>query len=52
MKKIDPENRIKKVIIAGLPNTGKSHVFNSLTGEYTLVGNYPFTTVEIKGVRL
>ena len=48
MKKSDPENRIKKVIIAGLPNTGKSHVFNSLTGEYTLVGNYPFTTVEIK----
>lgn len=48
MKKLDPENRIKKVIIAGLPNTGKSHVFNSLTGEYTLVGNYPFTTVEIK----
>ncbi len=48
MKKTDTENKIKKIIIVGLPNTGKSHVFNSLTGEYTLVGNYPFTTVEIK----
>ncbi len=47
MKNTDPQNKIKKIIIVGLPNTGKSHVFNSLTGEYTLVGNYPFTTVEI-----
>jgi len=37
----------KKIVIVGLPNTGKSHLFNNLTGKYTLVGNYPFTTVEI-----
>ena len=38
----------KKIAIVGLPNTGKSQVFNNLTGEYTLVANYPLTTVEIK----
>lgn len=38
----------KKIAIVGLPNTGKSHVFNRLTGEYTIVANYPLTTVEIK----
>ena len=39
---------VKKIAIVGLPNTGKSHVFNFCTGEYTLVANYPLTTVEIK----
>lgn len=46
---MDDKNKdIKKAAIVGRPNTGKSHVFNNLTGEYTLVGNYPFTTVEFK----
>jgi ferrous iron transport protein B len=31
----------------GLPNTGKSQLFNEITGDYTLVANYPLTTVEI-----
>jgi len=39
---------LKKIVIVGLPNTGKSQVFYNLTGQYTLVANYPFTTVEIK----
>lgn len=39
---------IKKIAIVGLPNTGKSQVFNNLTGKYTLVANYPLTTVETK----
>ena len=39
---------LKKIVIVGLPNTGKSQVFYNLTGQYTLVVNYPFTTVEIK----
>jgi ferrous iron transport protein B len=38
---------VKKIAIVGLPNTGKSQVFNNLTGEYTLVANYPLTTVEM-----
>ena len=42
---------IKKIAIVGLPNTGKSQVFNNLTGTYTLVANYPLTTVEIKKTR-
>ena len=32
---------VKKIAIVGLPNTGKSQVFNNLTGTYTLVANYP-----------
>jgi ferrous iron transport protein B len=38
----------RKIAIVGLPNTGKSQIFNNLTGEYTLVANYPLTTVEMK----
>ena len=41
----------KKIAIVGLPNTGKSQVFNNLTGEYTLVANYPLTTVEMRRTR-
>lgn len=36
----------KKIVIVGLPNTGKSQIYNHLTGAYTAVANYPFTTVE------
>ncbi len=39
---------VKKIAILGLPNTGKSQVFNNLTGDYTLVSNFPLTTVEMK----
>lgn len=39
---------MKKLAIIGLPNTGKSQVFSNLTREYTLVANFPFTTVEQK----
>lgn len=38
---------VKKIAIIGLPNTGKSQVFNNLTGKYTLVANYPLTTIEM-----
>ncbi len=38
----------KKVVLVGLPNTGKSQIFNNLTGEYTIVANYPGTTIEMK----
>jgi predicted GTPase len=38
---------VKKIAIVGLPNTGKSQIFNNLTGKYTLVANYshPITTL-------
>ncbi|MBF0523703.1 MAG: ferrous iron transporter B [Deltaproteobacteria bacterium] len=40
-----------KVMIVGLPNTGKSHVFINLSGQYTAVANSPLTTIEMKRAR-
>ena len=37
----------KKVALIGNPNVGKSVIFNSLTGAYVTVSNYPGTTVEV-----
>ncbi|WP_455370034.1 ferrous iron transport protein B [[Eubacterium] cellulosolvens] len=36
-----------KIFIVGSPNVGKSVIFNSLTGKYVVVSNYPGTTVEV-----
>jgi len=47
----DGSRTVKKIAILGLPNTGKSQVFNNLTGEYALVANYPLTTVETQRVK-
>ena len=40
--------KMKKVAIIGIPNTGKTQIFNNLTGEYGIVANYPGTTVEMR----
>ncbi|MBW2519458.1 MAG: ferrous iron transport protein B [Deltaproteobacteria bacterium] len=37
----------KKIVLVGNPNVGKSVVFNTLTGAYTTVSNYPGTSVEV-----
>lgn len=37
----------KKIILVGCPNVGKSVVFNTMTGSYTTVSNYPGTSVEV-----
>ncbi len=44
---MNPKNPIKVALI-GNPNTGKSSIFNTLTGLHQKVGNYPGITVEQK----
>jgi len=38
---------MRKIIIVGPPNVGKSSLFNRLSSRYAIVSNYPGTTVEI-----
>ncbi|MDX1764632.1 MAG: FeoB small GTPase domain-containing protein, partial [bacterium] len=42
-----PEGGVKKIVLAGNPNVGKSVFFGYLTGMYVDVSNYPGTTIEI-----
>ncbi len=39
-------HRIERIAIAGVPNCGKTTLFNSLTGASQKVGNWPGVTVE------
>jgi ferrous iron transport protein B len=38
---------MKKVAVVGMPNTGKSTLFNRLTGAHASVGNWPGITVDL-----
>ncbi|MBD2208067.1 50S ribosome-binding GTPase [Calothrix sp. FACHB-1219] len=38
---------IPPIALVGMPNVGKSVLFNALTGIYVTVSNYPGTTVEV-----
>lgn len=40
----------RRILILGLPNTGKSQLFIELTGVYSLTANYQYTTIEEKRV--
>ncbi|MBU4536293.1 MAG: ferrous iron transport protein B [Euryarchaeota archaeon] len=41
------KSKLKKLVLVGNPNVGKSLLFNKLTGSYVMVSNYPGTTVSI-----
>ena len=44
--------RLRRVVLLGNPNVGKSALFNALTGLRATVSNYPGTTVEVARGRL
>ncbi len=44
---VKPLPHLKKAVLIGNPNIGKSLIFGCLTGRYVTVSNYPGTTVEI-----
>ncbi|MGI9860237.1 ferrous iron transport protein B [Moorella naiadis] len=43
---------VRKIVLAGNPNVGKSVFFNALTGLYVDVSNFPGTTLEISHGRV
>jgi ferrous iron transport protein B len=47
---VDPA--VRKIVLVGNPNVGKSVIFRLLTGSYVLVSNFPGTTVEISRGKL
>jgi ferrous iron transport protein B len=47
-QQVKPKGKgIKKLLLVGNPNVGKSVIFGFLTGQYVTVSNYPGTTVEV-----
>ena len=49
---LPPDDGSRQVVLVGNPNTGKSVLFNALTGLYVEVSNYPGTTVDVATGRL
>jgi len=46
------KNKVKKIALVGNPNSGKTTLYNSLTGTVQYVGNWPGVTVEKKEGKL
>lgn len=47
MKTMNSKQETSKIVVVGLPNTGKSEVFNRLTRSYSPVANYSQTTISV-----
>jgi ferrous iron transport protein B len=47
-----PSEALRRVVLLGNPNVGKSALFNALTGLRATVSNYPGTTVEVARGRI
>jgi len=43
---------VKRIALVGMPNTGKSTLFNRLTGAQAKVGNWPGITVDLLSAKL
>ena len=43
---------MKRVALLGMPNTGKSTLFNRLSGASARVGNWPGITVDLMGAKI
>jgi len=48
----EPERKSVRVALAGNPNSGKTSLFNALTGGHQHIGNYPGVTVEKKSAAI
>ncbi len=42
-----PESGVKRIAVLGMPNVGKSTLFNRITGAGAFVGNWPGVTVDL-----
>jgi ferrous iron transport protein B len=51
-QKVMATEKAVEIALVGMPNVGKSVLFNALTGVYVTVSNYPGTTVEVSKGRL
>ena len=43
---------MKKIVLIGMPNTGKSTLFNRLSGASARVGNWPGITVDLMSAKI
>ena len=46
LKNISKENNLPVIALVGMPNSGKTTLFNTLTGSNFKTSNYPGATVE------